>query len=583
MWTNWVKQLENNIQNGTIKETDQSAETPVDFKKPLKEHQLKVLKRMTELETRKTLVIGSKTYKTNFGILCDKVGSGKSIMLLSTIVNNKILTSETLSNTLFVSTYQPLNVLITTPQVVNSHPSNVIVVPKYILSQWQIYIEDFTNLSQRRISTRAELENFTAQPDIILVTHSMYNSFANKFQNKYFSRIIFDEVDTIKIPSCAIINAHFYWFVSASLQNLLYCNIKHTGFIKNTLSSFLHKDVEYFFVKNNDKVVDLSLQLPEPIINIIKCKNNNILNIVGNAITNEAKLMISAGDINGAINELNIFGCDNDNIIEVISFNLIKKLENEKLRLETKKVMNYSNETEKNKSIEHSQNIINEIEQKIALIQDRINSTDLDPISYEEIQYPVITKCCQNKFEFTTLIEYIDLQNKKKKKVECPMCRKIGLNQNDLVYIKSPTDTISQPIQVSQEYKFELNDKYANLDFLLKNKINPTSKILIMSEFDKSFSDPLINVLEKYYLKYMAINTPYVPVNTIINKYKNNEISVLLMNARNYGAGINLETTDHIIILHKMNLELEKQVIGRAQRLGRHTTLQVWKLYHSNE
>lgn len=584
MWSNWLKELEKTIQNGTITENDPKAETPIAFKKPLKEHQLKVLERMTQLEGRQEFKYGSNTYKTNFGVLCDKVGAGKSIMLLSTIVNNKVLTSDTLSKSLFTSHSTAINSYVKTEQTIQSHPSNVIVVPKYILVQWQRYIEDFTNLTQRKITTKTELEHFNDQPDVILVSNGMYNQFAYKFQDKYFSRVIFDEADTIKIPSCSIINAHFYWFVSASVLNLLYCRLNHTGFIKNVLLSFQQSECTYFYVKNNDAIVNMSLQLPEPIINIIKCKNNNILNIVGNAITNEAKLMISAGDISGAINELNIFGCENENIIEVISFNLVKKLENEKLRLETKKAMNYSSETEKNKSIENSENIIKEIEQKINLIQERINSTDLDPISYEEIKYPVITKCCQNKFEFTTLIEYIDLQNKKKKPVECPMCRKIGLSQKNLVYIKDPNDTIT-PITtpITEEYKFETHDKYENLNYLLSKKINKNSKILIMSEFDRSFTGPLINLLNKNNLKYMYINTPNLQINTVVNKYKNNEFSVLLMNARNYGAGINLENTDDIIILHKMNVELEKQVIGRAQRLGRTSTLHVWKLYHLNE
>ena len=55
------------------------------------------------------------------------------------------------------------------------------------------------------------------------------------------------------------------------------------------------------------------------------------------------------------------------------------------------------------------------------------------------------------------------------------------------------------------------------------------------------------------------------------------------MNHHKNGAGINLENTEHIIVLHKMNSELEKQILGRAQRLGRTSTLNVWKLEYLNE
>ena len=46
---------------------------------------------------------------------------------------------------------------------------------------------------------------------------------------------------------------------------------------------------------------------------------------------------------------------------------------------------------------------------------------------------------------------------------------------------------------------------------------------------------------------------------------------------------MNLENTTDIIILHKMNKDIEMQAIGRAQRYGREGNLRVWKLYYQNE
>ena len=46
---------------------------------------------------------------------------------------------------------------------------------------------------------------------------------------------------------------------------------------------------------------------------------------------------------------------------------------------------------------------------------------------------------------------------------------------------------------------------------------------------------------------------------------------------------MNLEMTTDIIIFHKMNDELEKQVIGRGQRLGRTSQLNVHYLCYENE
>ncbi len=72
-------------------------------------------------------------------------------------------------------------------------------------------------------------------------------------------------------------------------------------------------------------------------------------------------------------------------------------------------------------------------------------------------------------------------------------------------------------------------------------------------------------------------------INNIINKYKNGDIKVLLMNSNSYGTGMNLEMTTDIIIYHKMKKNIENQVIGRAQRVGRTQPLHIHYLYHQNE
>ena len=56
-----------------------------------------------------------------------------------------------------------------------------------------------------------------------------------------------------------------------------------------------------------------------------------------------------------------------------------------------------------------------------------------------------------------------------------------------------------------------------------------------------------------------------------------------MLNAVNYGSGLNLQSATDIIIYHELNNELETQVIGRAQRLGRKEGLNVYYLFHENE
>ena len=68
-----------------------------------------------------------------------------------------------------------------------------------------------------------------------------------------------------------------------------------------------------------------------------------------------------------------------------------------------------------------------------------------------------------------------------------------------------------------------------------------------------------------------------------LNGFKTGVNNVLMLNSKFNGAGINLPMTTDVIIYHKLNKDLEKQVVGRAYRLGRTGPLSVHKLYYINE
>jgi hypothetical protein len=56
-----------------------------------------------------------------------------------------------------------------------------------------------------------------------------------------------------------------------------------------------------------------------------------------------------------------------------------------------------------------------------------------------------------------------------------------------------------------------------------------------------------------------------------------------MLNAQYFGAGMNLQMTTDLVIYHRFSNEMEEQIIGRAQRLGRKTPLNVYYLLHNNE
>ena len=126
-------------------------------------------------------------------------------------------------------------------------------------------------------------------------------------------------------------------------------------------------------------------------------------------------------------------------------------------------------------------------------------------------------------------------------------------------------------------------DKYENLKKILRHRLSdPTFKCLLFSCYDSSFLN-VIPILESLDIKWSYMKGRGDIIKNTVQHYKNGDIQVLLINVHDYGSGLNLENTSDIIMFHKFDSEIEKQVIGRAHRLGRTTNLAVWYLLHENE
>ena len=70
---------------------------------------------------------------------------------------------------------------------------------------------------------------------------------------------------------------------------------------------------------------------------------------------------------------------------------------------------------------------------------------------------------------------------------------------------------------------------------------------------------------------------------SILDQFKKGSINILLMNTLQMGAGLNITEASHVILLHAMNHEEEKQILGRAYRIGRKNELHFIKLLYPNE
>jgi SNF2 family DNA or RNA helicase len=194
--------------------------------------------------------------------------------------------------------------------------------------------------------------------------------------------------------------------------------------------------------------------------------------------------------------------------------------------------------------------------------------------------------------------------NKKLDIIKCPMCRKDTKLNDSVMYCdeiemkdhiekvrlenkKIEEENEKLRIKKEEDEKRRIIDgdltKIERLDKLL-TELNEKDhkKILIFSQYTHIFSQ-VVKLLQKGNMKYARFDDGIniKKLNDIIDKYKNNDIDIMLLDTSMYAAGLNLEMSTDVIFLH--NTDNYNQVIGRAQRPGRTCPLNVYHLRYENE
>ena len=154
----------------------------------------------------------------------------------------------------------------------------------------------------------------------------------------------------------------------------------------------------------------------------------------------------------------------------------------------------------------------------------------------------------------------------------CPLCRTPIASVSELLVVgEMDTNVDTNPLPT----------KGAALLELLQSS-NENQRFLVFSAHEASFKG-LRELLSARGIRCELLSGSGARVERLRNQFKDGTIRVLCMNARHVGAGINLEAATHVVLYHRMNTELEKQVIGRAVRFERESELKIIHLAHDGE
>ena len=599
---------------------------PGHMKTPLKAHQLAALHAMKEKEIalRSGFQIPGtqETLFSKYAFLGDRVGVGKTFMVLGHISQmslEPLRQQAPMSNLHPQSTSACFSILpVVLPEILYD---SLIIVPHTIYRQWQDTIKNHTTLKVHFMKTLKDLDKDSfvtslQESHLTLISNTLLPIFMNSLRARNISptwrRVIYDEADTVKLSqNVEQPQGIMTWYITASFNNLLFTNQYYHSYILRQLPAVFidslnpklrdtirlqianHPSVTFFktqsnsyfmntiksyhplrshlVVMNSDEFLDASVSLPPLINQIIRCETPYSQQLVQNAVSSEVEAMLNAGDIQGALQHLGISSHTNVTIVEAVCD--VKKKEIERLErlLAFKREETYATAQAKEIALKTLEDKITRVQQQMNNIQDRINSNENCSICFDTHTNPVVTPCCSKLFCANCILPWMA------RTLACPLCR-TSFHPSQLCAIQENQEG-SSGSSVSRPIVQRLPKKSEALLKILED--NPNGKFLIFSRYENPLYTLQENLSNTYPSATLQGNKDVIA--SILTNFEEGRIKVLLLNSRNAAAGIHIPCATHVILLHKMVHEEEKQILGRAYRMGRTTPLTYVQLLTERE
>jgi hypothetical protein len=521
--------------------------------------------------------------------------------------------------------------------------TNIIAVPHNVISHWRTTLEKQTKLKGLIISRTLDLPKHTKDLnsyDVVIMSFPRLKNFMELYlknmydddKHYYVNRFIVDEAHTYKgrfsyywpeskhtFSGIFKINSIFIWWMSSSYASL-FTNNSNINII--TPLSVIFNDcgtsiLEKITVKHGADDIQESIKLPPKyhykIFSELSQMWQSVISNFKSILTTEALAAINANDYDEAINRLGIEEIAPENLLDAMTQKMQDEIDNMIVMLDAKKKIKYKSESYKQKVIQQSEEDIAEKKSKLENIIKTIKEGEDCPICYGEPDEnnKALLQCCYKKVCLECLVTYFT------QKFECPSCAKTSPKYISIGKHKLKDKKINKKNKDDQEYEGDPNFDFDTKKELLKwiptnNKVkaskilaqmsnknktkdehfdllcqlltltNEEPSLLVFSSYDGTFNS-CKSTLKKYDMNSKEIKGTPDHINKMVKEYNNKDLSCLLLNSKHMGFGMNLQITTDIVIMHKMDPEMENQVIGRAYRIGKKTPLRVWYIYHQSE
>jgi len=533
------------------------------------------------------------TIKTNIGILGDKVGYGKTLLGLSLIASNKLdnihINPIYMKNFASPHHYNYLNITVSNnliqkkPNIINS---TLVVVPRGpVYVQWEKTILEKTSLKMISItnmnfikanlpkydgSNEKEIMDFFETFDLVLIKNTTLKVLISYYSGcdclRSWKRMMVDEAHDIINNIPTHMNYYYLWLITGT-YNDLFTKTGYSHYISGIKELMNRNSIASIIVKNSNDFIKNSFDIPEPNETYYLCKLPTNYHIAKKFINSSVLEKINANDFAGAIRELGGKNETEDNIIELVSRDLRRGLFN--LRMELSFIQSQDiNEEEKELKINNIKVKIEVQENKINELTNRIKDFKENScaICMDVLQDPVLLECT-HLFCGGCIFNWLNRNNN-----NCPNCRKSIGDLNKLTAI----------VKKATNHQNKKDEIYSKEDTLLKIiENNPDGKFLVFTQIDNGF-EVFKTKLRMNNISFELLKGTTSHMLNVLERFKNGITKIILLNTQYAGSGIEINYATDVIIFHSMGLD-KQQAIGRAQRVGRTSKLNIHNLCYEDE
>ena len=495
-------------------------------------HQLYLISLMEDIEKNKCIKLLNRKIVTDFSILGEPSGHGKTLILLGLILRNKIpFFTDTLYRKISLKSITD-RLSIQEEKVYEKLNGTVIVSKSIIIEQWIEQIKK-TPLSYIYVDKKSKINDLDKY-DIVLVNTNSYNHLIDKYKRYCWKRFIFDECSSIKISAMKEITASFNWFISSKPENILSHHLNCSKSWMKKLFKKIDLDIlKYIIIKS-----DMTPNILEPVYIDHNCIDNSVLNI------DKLKDALDKNNIDTCVKMIN--GKIVKDIYEHIKDLYDKNINtiNRSIRIST--FLNTD-------SIDDLVRRRNDIEQKYKELHNKITNEKTCSICYEGFKNPCYEANCQNIFCSSCMLNWMIVNN------SCPLCR------HELRY----TDIIYSIPDYKDKNTFNIYEEGMNI--ILSNK---DQKILLYSS--KGHAPHFSIKCIQGDISCICIDKDIK--STLYKEYNEGKINVGFVSSNEDILGIDLKV-DRLILCDKTTQDIEKELIKMINRIGRTTPLFVDRLY----